>query len=97
MRRRIHVRPRFFIMAIVIMALVFGAGHIAAQRSLAAGARQLSLLQEQTIALSMQIAETKEEIDFAQTDDYILRIAREELGLILPGEIRYVASSGSAY
>ena len=27
---------------------------------------------------------------FAQTDDYVIRVARDELGMIMPGEVRYV-------
>ena len=37
-----------------------------------------------------EIGELQEEIDFVQTDAYVERAARDELGLIMPGEVRYV-------
>ena len=47
-------------------------------------------MKEEYRLLSEEIAALKEDIAFAQTDAYVERIARSELGLILPGEIRYV-------
>ena len=34
--------------------------------------------------------ELSEQLAYARTDEYVMRIARDELGMILPGEVRYV-------
>jgi len=34
----------------------------------------------------------RERLSYMQTDDYIMRTARSDLGLILPGEIRYITN-----
>ena len=50
----------------------------------------MSALTEQRDQLVREIGELQEEIDFVQTDAYVERAARDELGLIMPGEVRYV-------
>ena len=32
------------------------------------------------------------QLEFAQTDEYVVRVARDELGMLMPGEIRYVSA-----
>ena len=34
----------------------------------------------------------REQLDYMQTDEYVMRTARSDLGLILPDEIRYVTN-----
>lgn len=41
-----------------------------------------------------EIGELEKEIEFVQTDEYVERAARDELGLIMPGEVRYVNAAG---
>ena len=55
-----------------------------------AASAQVSALTEQRDQLVREIGELQEEIDFVQTDAYVERAARDELGLIMPGEVRYV-------
>ena len=41
-------------------------------------------------SLRLQADALSSELDYAQTDAYIERVARDELGMIMPGEVRYV-------
>lgn len=90
MHRRIRVRPRFWVLLIALTVCVFFGGYAVTQARLAKGAQRQAALKEEYRLLSEEITALKEDIAFAQTDAYVERIARSELGLILPGEIRYV-------
>ena len=41
----------------------------------------------------LEVQDLNDQLDYAQTDDYIIRAARDQLGLIMPREVRYVSSS----
>ena len=41
-------------------------------------------------ALVLQVNALTDQLNFARTDDYVIRTARDELGMIMPGEVRYV-------
>ena len=38
----------------------------------------------------LQVDELSDRLAYAQTDDYVIRAARDELGMIMPDEVRYV-------
>ena len=40
--------------------------------------------------MAIRVNLLSDQLDFAQTDDYVIRTARDELGMIMPGEVRYV-------
>ena len=76
---RLRIRPRFCLIVIALMIAVFSVSLSFARRDLDAAARQL--------------AELQREYDYTKTDDYVIRVARDELGLIMPGEVRYISES----
>ena len=85
---RLRARPRFFLILISAMILAFCISFAVSQQSLSAGERELaerSALLDEVEALSAQL-------EFAQTDEYVVRVARDELGMLMPGEIRYVSA-----
>ena len=53
-------------------------------------AEQLKQVQANRDALFLQVDELSDRLAYAQTDEYVMRVARDELGMILPGEVRYV-------
>lgn len=89
MQRR-TVRPRFFILMSVIAVLVFCAGTMAVNARMNQNAELLRRIRQEQQALVDEIGRLEQEIEYAQTDDYIENAAREELGWIMPGEIRYM-------
>ena len=88
---RLRIQPRFWVIVIVLMLVVFGASFAAAQNSLRAGDRALAEAIAQREALQQEVETLSAALEFARTDDYVIRVARDELGLIMPGEIRYVS------
>ena len=88
--RRLHVRPRFWLLLSLTAALVFCVSLLVAQNRLNAAGAQVDALTQQRDALVREIGELQGELNFVQTDAYVERAARDELGLIMPGEVRYV-------
>ena len=88
MRRR--VKPRFWGFLIVVTLIVFLASFAVMRVRYGYGARLLAQAQSEKDALAAEAGVLKERLDYAQTDEYVMRIARDELNMIMPGEIRYV-------
>lgn len=85
----LRIRPRFCLIVISVMLVAFGVSLAFAQRDLSEASLRLDEVTAQRAALAEELKELQAELDFAQTDDYIIRVARDELGMIMPGEIRY--------
>lgn len=88
MRRR--VKPRFWLFMIAATLLVFGASFAVMRIRYAQGEQRLAKAQADRSDMAVQVSLLTDQLDFAQTDDYIIRAARDELGMIMPGEVRYV-------
>ena len=88
MKRR--TTPKFWLVMIAVTAVVFGASFLALQGRLNRENRQLGEVTAYRDALSGQVEELSAKLEFAQTDDYVIRTARDELGMIMPDEVRYV-------
>ena len=54
------------------------------------GERRLEQAIEERNALAVEADVLKQKLVYAQTDEYVMRVARDELNMIMPGEIRYV-------
>ena len=91
MRRRI--KPRFWAYVIVITLIVFLTSFMVMRVRYGYGARQLAQAQSEKNALAAEADVLKKQLDYAQTDEYVMRVARDELNMIMPGEIRYVNGS----
>lgn len=85
-----QVCPRFWLLLTLTAALVFSISFLVTRGRLDAASVQVESLTAQRDQLVAEIGELQEEIDFVQTDAYVERAARDELGLIMPGEVRYV-------
>lgn len=88
MRRR--VKPRFWVFMIVVTVIVFCASFAVARHRLSQGAVRLRQARQQRDEIILQANALSDQLDFAQTDAYVIRMARDELGMIMPGEVRYV-------
>lgn len=91
MQRR-TAQPRFFILLSVIAALVFFAGTTAVRVRMNQDAELLQQIRMEQQALVDEIGQLEQEIEYVQTDEYIENAARDELGWIMPGEIRYMTT-----
>ena len=88
MRRR--TTPKFWAFMIVVTVVVFGISFGVMQLRYAQGARQLDQVRAYRDELTLQVQDLNAELAYAQTDDYVMRAARDQLGLIMPSEVRYV-------
>ena len=88
MRRR--AKPRFWMFMIAVTLLVFLASFAVMRHRYAQGQQRLQRVREDRDALIREVNALSDRLAFAQTDDYVIRTARDELGMIMPGEIRYV-------
>ena len=53
-------------------------------------AQRLARARSERDALAAQADALGDDLEFAQTDEYVMRIARDELNMIMPDEVRYV-------
>ena len=88
MRRR--VKPRFWGFMIAVTLIVFLASFAVMRIRYNYGAQRLAQAQSERDALAVEAKSKADQLEFAQTDEYVVRIARDELNMIMPGEIRYV-------
>lgn len=82
--------PRFWMIVIAFMLISFTISFLFAQHTFQQSALALAEAQEARDALIDRIEELTMELDFAQTDEYVIRIARNELGMIMPNTVRYI-------
>lgn len=92
MQRRIRPRPRFYLFVIAFMLLCFTVSGVAAQLHYSRISQRVTLLANERMALRSRIQELDAQLDYVRTDAYIERVARDELNMIMPGEIRYISN-----
>lgn len=85
--------PKFWLMMIVTTLFVFSVSFGVLQHRYNQGQRQLDEVIARHTALYLQVLDLEEEVEYVKTDAYIQRAARDDLGLIMPGEVRYVNSN----
>lgn len=92
MRRKIRARPRFWMLVILLMVLGFGLSCALSQLHSMQVSARVDQLRQQKLELMNRVQELREQLDYAGTDAYAERVAREELNMIYPGEYRYISS-----
>ena len=92
MRRivRRRVKPRFWGFMIAVTLIVFLVSFAVLRLRYSYGARQLQQAEDERVALSIEADLLEDRLKYARTDEYVMRVARDELNMIMPGEIRYV-------
>ena len=85
--------PRFWLLMIFTTIVVFSVSLGVLQYRYSQGRRQLYTIREYRDDLILQVRDLTDALAYAQTDDYIIQAARDHLGMIMPGEVRYVNGS----
>lgn len=93
LRMRRRTTPKFWMFMIVTMLVVFSVSFGVLQHRYGEGERQLARISDYRDELDLQVRDLKDELEYVQTDAYIIRAARDQLGLIMPSEVRYVNGS----
>ncbi len=91
--RRIPISQKFFygvFLACIIVAVILYIGQV---RSYRESQRELEELKEDLVELKEGKEELEEEVELLHDEDYIERQARKKLGLIHPGEIRFIVEN----
>ena len=89
--RHIRVLPRFWRFVILLLVLIFGACALSSELKYRRCCAHLAEVERARDAAAQRVAALNDRLAEVQTDAYTERIAREELNLLYPGEIRYVA------
>ena len=92
MQRKINVRPRFWVFVIVVMLICFGTSYAVTQLRYGQVVDHVNALNREKVGLIDRISELSTQLNYVRTDDYVERVARDELNMIRPGEIRYVSN-----
>lgn len=87
---RVRVKPRFWAFVIAVTALVFGTSLGVLLHRYVQVCRQVEATRAYRDELRAQADTLAQSLEYAQTDAYVERVARDELGMIMPGEVRYV-------
>jgi len=86
--------PGLLALAAVVAVVVTAAG-IFPFRQIIADRRSVTLAQEKLLALRAENARLEDQVAVLQTDREVERLAREQFGLVRPGEVAYVVVSPS--
>ena len=89
---RYRIAPRFYIFLICMMLVIFGVSFGVSYSRLMDEVDALNAAKAEQSVLKAEIAEKRQEYTDIQTDEYIEHIARDELHLLYPGEVRYVGN-----
>lgn len=82
----------FWLFLIAFMLLSFTASYAIAQLQYSRTNNRLEQLKAEKLRLTNEIVALGERLEYVRTDEYVERVARDELEMIMPGEIRYEAS-----
>ena len=88
-----RIRPRFWLFVITFLLITFAVCGLTSVHALKNGEATLSELYETRASLSSERESLQDTYAFSQTDEYVIRVARSELGMLMPDEIRYVSSN----
>ena len=92
LQRRISIQPRVWVFVIVVMLICFGTSYAVTQMRYGQITDHVDALNREKVGLMDRITELSEQLNYVRTDDYIERVARDELNMLRPGEIRYVSN-----
>ena len=96
LHQRLCVKPRFYLLLAALLLLAFGLSCTLTRLEIRRQERRIARLSAQKLEQETRLQALREAISFAQTDACVERIARSELNLLYPGEIRYIAATESS-
>jgi cell division protein FtsB len=90
--RKKTVKPRFWLLMIAVMVMVFGGVYVSQGQYLATQAQHIEALEAEKSQALDENAALERKIAFTKTSEYVARVARDQLGLLKKNEVRFVAS-----
>lgn len=89
MHRR-TVKPRFWLLLMSALVVVFCCVYVSQGHYIEAQAARVAELEARRDDMLEQNAVLDRKIAFAKTDEYVERVARDQMGLLKEGEVRFV-------
>jgi cell division protein FtsB len=86
------VKPRFWLLMMAVLAMVFCGVYISQSQYLSSQAESVQALEQLKSQALDENAALERKIAFAKTSEYVERVARDQLGLLKKNEVRYVAN-----
>lgn len=87
-----NVQPRFWGFLIVVMVICFALSFTVCQVHYSRTTQRVYALSTEKLAMLSRITQLNNQLDYVQSDAYVQRVARDELNMIMPGEVRYVSN-----
>jgi cell division protein FtsB len=91
MSRKKTVKPRFWLLMMAVLAVVFMSVYVSQGQYLSSQAGNIQALEQQRAQALDENAALERKIAFAKTSEYVERVAREQLGLLKKNEVRFVS------
>ena len=91
MSRKKTVKPRFWLLMMAVLALVFVGVYVSQGQYLTTQAESIQALEQKKAQALDENAALERKIAFAKTSEYVERVAREQLGLLKKNEVRFVS------
>lgn len=85
------VKPRFWLYMMAALVIVFFCVYFSQGDYLLKQNSYITALEAERDQLALNNSELERKIEFSKTDEYIERVARDDLGLVMPGQVRFVA------
>ncbi len=89
--RKKTVKPRFWLLLIAVMLVVFGSVYVSQAQYLSTQAQHIESLEAEKVRALDENAALERKIAFAKTNEYVERVARDQLGLLKKNEVRFVS------
>ena len=90
MSKKKTVKPRFWLLMMAVLAMVFCGVYISQNQYLSSQAENIQALEQLKSQALDENAALERKIAFAKTSEYVERVARDQLGLLKKNEVRYV-------
>ncbi len=94
--RRRTPKARFWIISILLLLCIFSVLSNMEKNILRDREDSINLLTQEIREWEVKVADARRKFDFANTDKFAERLARTELGYIMPGEILYVTKTDNS-
>lgn len=88
-RRRHFVKPKFILILSALLAAAFCFVLNSQENKLRDIKAEQRQLEDQLNGLKVEEERVERMIEYSKTDEYLIRYAREKLGLVMPGDILF--------
>lgn len=92
-RGKKKVQPRFWLILIALTLAAFVYFYSAQETLMANQQAIIAELSDKKEQMTVEIAEAERKLEFAKSDEYVIRVARSSLGMVMPDEVLYVPSN----